>query len=540
MNNFIKLFLPKESLMETKSFDEKAQLPIAIYGNFIFLCGFCTTFIAEILRGTYLTAAGSGLAVLCFLSSLILIKKNKTKIGLLFDTFGILIAIVAIVFCLHTDDNIFEIYRSVCFIVVMGVFNQLFSISKKQLSVFFGISSVIWVAAIILLFPDFLAIDFTETIGAIVIGTIALLGANAAILLLNKEKDLINEKAIEEQKTTDASLSTLKQVLNQSTENLQIGTNLSNQVTDLSQSFAEIKNLYEYLNSQSEILSEKTNTISNSSKQVMEHVCNMQQNIKDQNNSLTQTSVAMTNISENIKNINSIADQRKESLKQMEQNNGIQQQKISELVSEVEKVQESTATISNFVNTVNAVAGRTGLLAMNASIEAAHAGTSGKGFSVIAQEIRKLSDETNKNAQNIEEELNQIVELVANASATARNCIEYTNSNTQNLNSTVEGIEDILAGIQNTSSALEEVLLSLQTVVQKSETSDALVEQSVEKINDEGNAIESISAFTSEITERVQNMSAQIQTVETALDSVTNIAKANSESVEKLTKTLQG
>lgn len=540
MNSFIKLFLPEESLMEAKSLNEKAQLPVAIYGNFIFLCGFCTTFIAEILRGTYVTAAGSGLALLCFLSALILIKKNKTNSGLLLDTCGILVAIVAIVFCLHSDDNIFEIYRSVCFIVVMGIFNQLFSVGKKQLSFFFILSSVIWVAAIILLFRDYFAIDVKETISAIVIGTIALVGANTAILLLNRQKDFINEKAIEEQKTTDASLNTLKQVLNQSSENLQIGTNLTNQVTDLTQSFGEIKKLYDYLNSQSEVLSEKTITINNASKQVMEHVRTMQENIQDQNDSLTQTSTAMTDISQTIQNINSIADQRKESMKLMEQNIGIQQQKISELVNEVEKVQKSTATISNFVNTVNAVAGRTGLLAMNASIEAAHAGTSGKGFSVIAQEIRKLSDETNKNAHNIEEELNQVVDLVTIAADTAKNCIEYTNSSTQSLNLTMDGIEEILAGIGKTSIAIEDVLMSLQNVVEKSETSDTLVQQSVEKINDEDNAIESISAFTTEIKDRVQNMSEQIKIVDSALESVQNIARANTDSAEKLTKTLHG
>lgn len=540
MNTIARLFLPDESLMDEKSFSEKAQLPVAIYGNLIFFCGFCTTFVAEILRGTYLTAAGSGLAVLSFLTALILIKKNKTRTGLLFDTFGILIAILAIVFALHSDDNIFEIYRSVCFIVVMGIFNQLFSIGKKQLSLFFALSSVIWVAAIVFLFKDFFAIDVKETISAIVIGTIALLGSNAAILLLNKEKDFINEKAIEEQKNTDASLNTLKQVLNQSSENLQIGTNLTNQVENLSESFEEIKKLYDYLNSQTETLFEKTNTISSSSKQVMEHVRNMQENIKDQNNSLAQTSSAMENISTNIQNINSIADQRKESMKLMEKDINVQQEKISELVREVEKVQQSTASISNFVNTVNAVAGRTGLLAMNASIEAAHAGTSGKGFSVIAQEIRKLSDETNKNAHNIEEELNQIIDLVSVASGTAKVCIESSNSSTQSLKSTMEGIEEILAGIGNISIGIEEILTSLQNVVEKSTTSDALVEQSVEKINDEGTAIESISDFASEIKERIQNMSAQIQTVENVISSVQNIAQANTESTEKLSKTLQG
>ncbi len=540
MSRFLSKFLPDSKALEKKSFSQLSQLPTVVSGNLIFLVGFCSTFIAEMLRGTYLTAAGSGLAFICFLISLILIKNDKIKAGLLMDSAGILVAIFAIVFLLHTGDNIFEIYRSVCFIVVMAIFNQLFSLDKKQLTFFFIASGVIWALAMVVQSKDFFAIDKGETIAAIGIGSIAFLGSNAAILLLNKQKDLINDKAIEEQKHTDASLNTLKQVLNQSSENLQIGEDLTNQVGNLSLSFKTIKELYDYLNTQSEILSEKTSTISSSSKQVMEHVKTMQNNIKDQNTSLSQTSNEMTDISKTIQNINTIADERKKSMKLMEENIGIQQEKISELVKEVEKVQQSTASISNFVATVNAVAGRTGLLAMNASIEAAHAGTSGKGFSVIAQEIRKLSDETNKNANNIEEELNQIVEMVAVASETAHDCIEYANSSNQNLGSTIEGIEEILAGIGSISLSIEEVLFSLQNVVEKSQTSDTLVSQSVEQINDEGNAIDSIKEFVSVIQEKVQNMSGQLETVEAALKTVQEIARANTDSAEKLSETLKG
>lgn len=76
------------------------------------------------------------------------------------------VAILAIVFALHTPDNVFEIYRSICFIIVMAIFNQLFAISKRQLGIFFGASSVIWLAAIFILFPDFFKLDFKETVAA--------------------------------------------------------------------------------------------------------------------------------------------------------------------------------------------------------------------------------------------------------------------------------------------------------------------------------------------------------------------------------------
>lgn len=539
MNKFIKLFTPSDEKLSEMSFNDLQQLPVAILGNFIFLFGFSMTFVAEMLRGTYLTAAGSGIAVLIFLTALVLIKLNKIQTGLMFDTCGILVAILAIVFALHTPDNVFEIYRSVCFIIVMAIFNQLFAISKRQLGIFFGVSGAIWLAAIFILFTDFLSIDFKETVAAIGIGTFAFLGSNFAILLLNKQKDKINEKAVEEQKETEHSLEKIRNVLNQTSENIEIGNELSNQVASLSNSFDGIKNLYSFLNKESQTLSEKTNNINNHSTQVKNHVKEMQQNILTQTDSINLTSKAITNISESINNITVIADKRRESMSAMEEAVHMQQDKIRELVNEVKKVSDSTSSILTFVTTVNDVASRTGLLAMNASIEAAHAGTLGKGFSVIAQEIRKLSDETNKNASGIEDEISHIVELVSQASIAAQNCINYTNTSNESLNSTIQGIEEILQAVREMSVGVNEVLESLKTVMLNSKTSNELVDKSVSEINEQDSEIEMITKFAENLELKVSNLNEKISNAENALELVADIANQNSESVKKLTETIK-
>ena len=76
MNNVVSFFLPDEEHLKNKTFSELAQLPTVVYGNLIFLFGFMATFIAELSRKTYLTAAGSGLAFLIFATALILIKND--------------------------------------------------------------------------------------------------------------------------------------------------------------------------------------------------------------------------------------------------------------------------------------------------------------------------------------------------------------------------------------------------------------------------------------------------------------------------------
>lgn len=79
MNKFIKLFTPSDEKLSKMSFNDLQQLPVAILGNFIFLFGFSMTFVAEMLRGTYLTAAGSGIAVLIFLTSFLQSAKDSLE-----------------------------------------------------------------------------------------------------------------------------------------------------------------------------------------------------------------------------------------------------------------------------------------------------------------------------------------------------------------------------------------------------------------------------------------------------------------------------
>lgn len=98
-------------------------------------------------------------------------------------------------------------------------------------------------------------------------------------------------------------------------------------------------------------------------------------------------------------NLSDIAEQRDAKMKLMMSTLDAEKKLIRQIVEEVALVKESSDGISTFIKTVDSIAQQTGVLAMNASIEASHAGEKGKGFSVIAQEIRKLSDQTTSNAK---------------------------------------------------------------------------------------------------------------------------------------------
>lgn len=537
-NLLLRLFAPSDDHLATMTIKEQTQIPMAIYSSFIFILGFTTTMIAEIIRKTYTPVIFSGVTVILFIISLSLIRKDKVYSALMIDTIGVLNSIIGIVFFLETGNTTLELYRSVAFLITMAIFNQIFAIKRNQLIVFYIFSMILWIASCIVQAPKLLLISATETISCITIGSVAFIGANTSILLLNKQNRVITNNAIAEQKKAKDAFVTIKQVLDQSSEGLEIGNVLNSEVQTVTKSVTDIDGLYQYLSSEATSLTEKASTVSSSSVQLMSQVKKMQDSVESQNAAITETSAAMTEISANLSNINEIADKRKASMTEMVKTLDSQLTLIKKVVTEVSKVQASSDGIAAFVETVNNIASQTNLLAMNASIEAAHAGNAGKGFAVIAMEIRKLSEQTAKNAENISDLLKNNTLLVKSATESASNCANYTDNSNTELRNTILAIEEILAGIGEMDIGTREVMKALQNIVDESQITNDLVVNSVNEISQQDEAIRHISDFTTTLQERVNSLDSLLTDIKIAITNVHDAAVKNAETSNNITETL--
>ena len=114
-----------------------------------------------------------------------------------------------------------------------------------------------------------------------------------------------------------------------------------------------------------------------------------------------------------------------------ETNDNIRESKtaMDDVMDKIDSLTKSINEISNFISTIQDISSQTNLLALNASIEAARAGESGKGFAIVADEIRNLAENSNKATLEIENIINEVKPLSKSASESANKTNDILDTN---------------------------------------------------------------------------------------------------------------
>lgn len=191
----------------------------------------------------------------------------------------------------------------------------------------------------------------------------------------------------------------------------------------------------------------------------------------------------------------------------------------------INKVKAGNDKINSFTDVINSIAEQTNLLALNASIEAARAGEAGRGFSVVAEEIRKLAEESGASVAEIKSIVDEI-DLYSNQSVEQMDIVnKVVNNQNDIVSSTAEQFNSISSSVDNLSQSI--TVLNSEITNINSLREDML------------NAVLGISASTEETSAATTEVSASAEEQLAGITEIDDQMKKLSDVVQELEKSIQ-
>ena len=313
------------------------------------------------------------------------------------------------------------------------------------------------------------------------------------------------------------------------------GVNSQETASATSQIMANIESVRMQAETQSAAVTETSNVLENS----RAHVSELVDLVNNQVAGISQASAAIEEMISNISAVSNSVKLMSESFKILGTNVGDGNQKLENVGARVNQMAAQSKMLIQANNMIAQVASQTNLLAMNAAIEAAHAGEAGRGFSVVADEIRKLAETSAAQSKNIYNELKEIsgsIDDVVGLSQEAQNSFD---SIVNQLNVTDSIMGQIDNAMTEQSAASTQILEALADMRGQSVSVNEKSVNLRKGIEDVQNNMSVVSQVSDVILGSMDEMAAGSQQINASSQSVSELAQNTRENIEVMDSLLR-
>lgn len=243
-------------------------------------------------------------------------------------------------------------------------------------------------------------------------------------------------------------------------------------------------------------ISQSAGSVAAGASQVSDGAQSLSEGATEQAGAVHELSATVANIEDSARQTAASAEEAGDFVNQTNAQLDISVDYVKEMNAAMEKISDSAAEISKIINTIENIAFQTNILSLNATLEAARAGSAGRGFNVVSDEVRSLAAQSDKAAkatrQLIEssiaavreggEVVNKVTESLEKASAIAENVtvkmntvVEAVENQTAAIAQVTAGIDQISSVVENTSATSEESAATSQELSEQSQLMNDLV-----------------------------------------------------------------
>ena len=255
--------------------------------------------------------------------------------------------------------------------------------------------------------------------------------------------------------------------------------------------------------------------------------------------SVTETSSSMEEISRSIHSVNDITHNQATVSEKIMNDIDEGRRRTRETNKLIQTTLENAQNIRQVVQIINTIAAQTNLLAMNAAIEAAHSGEYGRGFSVVADEIRKLAESAGKNAKKIQDLIKEVTRNVEAASVSSdedTEIFEIINERIKDFHQSFQEISGALEEMASGSGQVQETTVELSDITQGIRTGYTEMQAGTGGI---ARALGSIRDISSQVLERLSTIDGSTDTIVKSVESIVGSQEGTEQNIAALHRKIE-